>query len=303
MDVVTISSDEASTDNLPSSSTEFIDDSSSLTSVEVVGTPNSWKRPSPKRRRTKRVRRPPCNECRQRHDEVQTRAEPHPDFEPEAKVILHPRLEVKNTDQERPVLHITGFEVFDKMGHLVQLASGLIERGRDIFISGFVKPVFDSDPDSGVGGIGVDLAGPIQEWWVTGFREEEQDAVGVSTRKADYYLRKPSQNYRSYMLDLKTKIMLTKLVMSSVDRAFRERRDMTYEELLEALHEKAPHAGLNFFNEEELLRHTDFIVEQVSVTFSCNVVAPIVVAPIVVAPIVVATNLVATNLVATASDG
>ena len=54
-------------------------------------------------------------------------------------------------------------------------------------------------------------AGPVVEWWVTGFDGGDRHIVGISTAVADYYLNEPSETYAPFMVDLNRKAWITKV--------------------------------------------------------------------------------------------
>lgn len=60
------------------------------------------------------------------------------------------------------------FSVYDKEGHLCPFDGGLIERDVLLYISGYIKPIYEDDPTA-EGGIAVKDVGPINEWWISGF--------------------------------------------------------------------------------------------------------------------------------------
>lgn len=53
--------------------------------------------------------------------------------------------------------------IYDKSGHFCTFDEGLIEKGVDLFASGFVKQIDDDDPSTNTG-IPVINIGPIDEW-------------------------------------------------------------------------------------------------------------------------------------------
>ena len=60
------------------------------------------------------------------------------------------------------------FSVYDKQGHLCPFDGGLIERNALLFFSGYLKPIYDENPDI-EGGVPAKEMGPINEWWISGF--------------------------------------------------------------------------------------------------------------------------------------
>ena len=58
--------------------------------------------------------------------------------------------------------------MYDKEGHLCPFDGGLIERNVLLYISGYLKPIYEENPNA-EGGIPAKDIGPINEWWTTGF--------------------------------------------------------------------------------------------------------------------------------------
>ncbi len=56
----------------------------------------------------------------------------------------------------------------------------LIEKNKEVFFSGYIKPVFDEDPGP-EGGVAAAKGGPVNSWWVAGFDETNVALVGIST--------------------------------------------------------------------------------------------------------------------------
>ncbi len=51
---------------------------------------------------------------------------------------------------ERPQHKITNYAIYDKLGHLCDFDSGLIEKNKELYFSGYVKPIYDEN--SGIEG-------------------------------------------------------------------------------------------------------------------------------------------------------
>ncbi len=83
---------------------------------------------------------------------------------------------------DRHSLYLTGFDIYDERGHLVDLTSGLVEDGELVFFTGTVKPVCARDPDDpGSEGRTVIKGGRITCWWFTGHKEGDTPTIGIST--------------------------------------------------------------------------------------------------------------------------
>ncbi|NWQ72356.1 DNMT1 methyltransferase, partial [Neopipo cinnamomea] len=103
--------------------------------------------------------------------------------------------------------------------------------------------------------------GPINAWWITGFDGGEKALIGFSTAFADYILMEPSEEYAPTFALMQEKIYMSKIVVEFLQN----NRDVSYEDLLNKIETTVPPAGLNFnrFTEDSLLRHAQFVVEQV----------------------------------------
>ncbi|NXC91930.1 DNMT1 methyltransferase, partial [Cercotrichas coryphoeus] len=103
--------------------------------------------------------------------------------------------------------------------------------------------------------------GPINAWWITGFDGGEKALIGFSTAFADYILMEPSEEYAPTFALMQEKIYMSKIVVEFLQN----NRHVSYEDLLNKIETTVPPAGLNFnrFTEDSLLRHAQFVVEQV----------------------------------------
>ncbi|KAK9745054.1 Cytosine specific DNA methyltransferase replication foci domain [Popillia japonica] len=170
------------------------------------------------------------------------------------KLMLFNGNEDVDEHDERPTNKITHFSVYDMNGHLCPFDTGLIEQNKLLYFSGYVKPVYDENslPDNG---IPTKDMGPINEWYVSGFDGGEKAVVGFSTAYGEYYLMEPSPEYQPLMKVVNQKIALSKLVIEFLlDEAW---QNPTYEDLLQKL------AMTEELNEEILLRHAQFVCDQV----------------------------------------
>jgi hypothetical protein len=140
-----------------------------------------------------------CRHCRQRLVGIQV----CPKFPPaaastsEEEALRHPNIYVEGasgTEDKHQAL-ITHYALHDREGHLVNLTWGLVEEGKTVYFSGYVKGVFDGDPNTTENGVAVARGGPVTQFWSTGYEEGEQHVIGISTDRADYYLKKPCDEY------------------------------------------------------------------------------------------------------------
>ncbi|KAL0197074.1 hypothetical protein M9458_005614, partial [Cirrhinus mrigala] len=150
--------------------------------------------------------------------------------------------------------------VYDKRGHLCPFDSGLIEKNVELYFSCAVKPIYDDNPCMD-GGVPAKKLGPINAWWITGFDGGEKALIGFTTAFADYILMDPSEEYSPIFALMQEKIYMSKIVVEFLQK----NQDATYEDLLNKIETTVPPAGLNFnrFTEDTLLRHAQFVVEQV----------------------------------------
>ncbi|XP_065183686.1 DNA (cytosine-5)-methyltransferase 1-like [Sycon ciliatum] len=159
---------------------------------------------------------------------------------------------------ETPSHRLTDFTVYDKQGHVCPFDGGLIERNVELFFSGVVKPIYDDTTDVSVGVLTARL-GPIDVWWTAGFDGGDSALIGFSTAYADYYLTAPSKEYEHIMSLMVEKIYMSKLVIEFLE----ENPHESYEDLVDMIQFSTPPKGCNKFSEDTLLRHAQFVVEQV----------------------------------------
>ncbi|XP_051825328.1 DNA (cytosine-5)-methyltransferase 1-like [Antechinus flavipes] len=159
-----------------------------------------------------------------------------------------------------PQHKITCFSIYDKLGHLCPFDTGLVEKNIELFFSGVVKPIYDEN-SSPEGGIIAKRLGPINGWWITGYDRGDKALIGLTTAFADYILVEPSKEYAAIFCLMHEKIYLSKKVVEFLH----ENTEATYEELIQNIESNIPPPGLNFsqFTEDSLLRHSQFIVDQV----------------------------------------
>uniref|UniRef100_A0A8C3QTV2 DNA (cytosine-5)-methyltransferase 1 n=1 Tax=Cyanoderma ruficeps TaxID=181631 RepID=A0A8C3QTV2_9PASS len=139
--------------------------------------------------------------------------------------------------EDLPQHKVTSFSVYDKRGHLCPFDTGLIERNIELYFSGVVKPIYDDNPCLD-GGVRAKKLGPINAWWITGFDGGEKALIGFSTGEEGLW-GEFGGGFRRF---LGWFWVIWGFFWTTV-----------------------PPAGLNFnrFTEDSLLRHAQFVVEQV----------------------------------------
>ncbi|CAK8688847.1 unnamed protein product [Clavelina lepadiformis] len=203
-----------------------------------------------------------CRECKQLLEDIALYPGDPSGAEEEFVVLTHDSLSVfvGNEDTGRPQHKITDFCVYDKNTHLCSFDAGLIEKNIELYFSGVVKPVYDEDSstDNGVPG---KRFGPINEWWTAGFDGGERALVGFSTAFAEYFLMEPAAIYQNYWTNLQEKIYMSKNVIEFLS----DNPAAVYEDLVNRIQTAIPPASLAIakFTEDSLLRHAQFVVEQV----------------------------------------
>ncbi|XP_078007936.1 DNA (cytosine-5)-methyltransferase 1-like [Phascolarctos cinereus] len=177
-----------------------------------------------------------------------------------------------------PQHKITCFSVYDTVGHLCPFDTGLVEKNIELYFSGVVKPVFTEDPRT-EGGVKAKGLGPINAWWIGGYEGGQKAFIGFTTGFADYILMEPSEEYAPIYSLMHEKMYLSKTIVEFLQT----NTNATYEDLINAIEKTKPPPGLNFsrFTEDSLLRHAQFIVDQVQTYDEARDVdeEPIIVAP------------------------
>uniref|UniRef100_A0A6J0V8B4 DNA (cytosine-5)-methyltransferase n=1 Tax=Pogona vitticeps TaxID=103695 RepID=A0A6J0V8B4_9SAUR len=212
---------------------------------------------------------PKCAECRQYLDDPELKffqGDPD-DALDEPEMLTDERLSIFDANEDGfesyedlPQHKVTSFSVYDRKGHLCPFDTGLIERNIELYFSGAVKPIYDDNPCLD-GGVRARKMGPINAWWITGFDGGERALIGFTTAFADYILMEPSEEYAPIFALMQEKIYMSKIVVEFLQN----NPDVSYEDLLNKIETTVPPAGLNFnrFTEDSLLRHAQFVVEQV----------------------------------------
>lgn len=208
-----------------------------------------------------------CDYCKQKLDDETKLYQGHPNGAVEEQIALtDPKLCLFTGDEsfihesdERPQNKLTYFSVYDKNGHLCAFDTGLIEKNVMLYFSGYMKPIYEEDP-SPEGGVPTKDMGPINEWYVSGFDGGELALIGFNTAFAEYILMEPSEVYAPFMDAVKEKIYMSKLVIEFL----LDEISPTYEDLLNKLQTVVPPKGMTKFTEDALLRHAQFVCDQVS---------------------------------------
>ena len=67
-----------------------------------------------------------------------------------------------------PSYRLTNFTFYDDNNHMVALDSDVMERSKDLYVSGYLKNVTNFDPLVDENAIPVKDIGPLVAWWSTG---------------------------------------------------------------------------------------------------------------------------------------
>ncbi|XP_050512373.1 DNA (cytosine-5)-methyltransferase PliMCI [Diabrotica virgifera virgifera] len=203
-----------------------------------------------------------CNLCKQFSDSVHLYSG-HPNNSNEEFIALtDPKIslftgneEVYN-EEDVPTHQITYFTVYDKNGHLCYFDSGLVEKNVPLYFSGYIKPVYDENPNTDNAIPAHDL-GPIDEWWMAGLDGGENIRVGFTTQYAQYYLMEPSAQYQPIFNKIKEKVKLSKYVIEFISDHHWE--NPKYEDLVENIEGSGEYINI----EDTLMQHAQFICDQV----------------------------------------
>merc|ERR1719370_853945 len=167
-------------------------------------------------------------------------------------------------DDALPQYKLTNYTVYDKEGHIAPFDTGIIDKNKLIYFSGYLKHLTCEDP-SVEDGVPVFDCGPIYSWSSAGFDGGEKALTIFSTGFADYYLMEPSEAYQPFARQVEEKVFLTKHVIEYLTRMrdVELKPDVDYEDLLNHLTTVVPPEGIARLDDEMLLRHADFVVNQV----------------------------------------
>ncbi|KAL4142389.1 hypothetical protein QTP88_004856 [Uroleucon formosanum] len=165
------------------------------------------------------------------------------------------------TDKFNIIQHrLINYSIYDENGHMCSIDSGMMEKNVNLYITGYVKPIYNHSLDI-KGGIACN-AGPILEWWLSSYDGGSQALIGINTEYADYLLIEPHPNYKKYMTSVIEKINLSKIVIEKIlDN--HESDDSTYEDILNYVVTSInPATGITF-SEEDLITHAQFVLDQI----------------------------------------
>lgn len=93
--------------------------------------------------------------------------------------------------------------------------------------------------------------------WISGYDGGEKALVGLSTECAEYFLLEPNSDYAPFMNSVRQKMLLCKIIIEFLTDQFWE--NPTYEDLIQRLQS----SGHPDMTEETLIRHANFICDQV----------------------------------------
>ncbi|XP_028404801.1 DNA (cytosine-5)-methyltransferase 1-like isoform X2 [Dendronephthya gigantea] len=184
----------------------------------------------------------------------------------ECTMLADPKLSLFTDEEEMcgsyevdtPQHRITQFSVYDKRNHLCPFDTGLIEKSKKLFLSGYVKPIYDDNCDAN-GGIPTKDIGPIEEWWITGFDGGNDVIIGLSTELAEYVLMAPSEEYSFIMDATMEKAYISKIVIEFI----LENPETSYENLLNTIQTSVLPNRNTTITEHMLFKNAQFLVEQV----------------------------------------
>ncbi|KAL4142386.1 hypothetical protein QTP88_004853 [Uroleucon formosanum] len=180
---------------------------------------------------------------------------------PECIVLTNEILANIYTDNDDGVQHnLTNYSIYDENGHMCSIDSGVMERNVTIYMTGYVKPIYDNSP-SIEEGIPAMALGPILEWWLSSYDGGTQALIGINTEYADYLLIEPHPRYKKYMTSVTEKIHLSREVIKNILSS--EYDDPTYEDILNCIINSVNPATGNKFTEEDLISHAQFVLNQV----------------------------------------
>lgn len=158
-------------------------------------------------------------------------------------------------------MQITKFSIYDKEGHLCPFDSGLIEKNILLYFSGYIKPIYEDNPTA-LNGIPAKDLGPINEWWISGFDGGQKALLGVTTAYCEYYLMEPSDEYKPLMKSIEEKMYLSKIIIEYLIN--NKMQNPKYEDLLNHVQNCSLPENLSRITEDTLLKHAQFICDQVT---------------------------------------
>ena len=157
-----------------------------------------------------------CKECLQKTEDNSNLVmyDTHPDQAVEEFIaVTDDRLRITMDEEDlmsTPQYKITNFTMYCCKGHCVRLDTGLIEKSKEVWMSGYLKCLISDDPGYGESSREFSLAvkdiGPLYAWWNSGFDGGEIALSGVSTTTAEYYLMEPSELYKPVFSAVQEKV-------------------------------------------------------------------------------------------------
>ena len=134
----------------------------------------------------------------------------------------------------------------------------MLTRNEEIHFAGYLKCLTDDNP-SPDSGVAVMDAGPLTEWWISGYGEGHNVTLGVSTETGHYYLTAPNEVYAPFFDKIKAKALLSKVVVDALMDAREEQKTLEYEDLLAAIETAEVPEGLSPLTNEMLVNNISFI--------------------------------------------
>jgi len=183
------------------------------------------------------------------------------DAEPECIVLTNDVLANIFTDNFNIIQHsLINYSIYDENGHMCSIDSGIMERNVKLYITGYMKPIYNRSLNIEDGF--ASMAGPILEWWLSSYDGGTQALIGINTEYADYLLIEPHPSYKKYMTSVIEKINLSKIVIEKM-LDDHESDDPSYEDILNYVVTSINPATGNKFSEEDLITHAQFVLDQV----------------------------------------
>ena len=161
-----------------------------------------------------------CNECLQKTEDNSNLVmyDTHPDQAvEEVMAVFDDKLRIVMDEEDlmmsTPQYKITNFNLYCSNGHCVRLDTNLIEKNKEVWMSGYLKCLISEDPgygeSSGEYSRAVKDIGPLYSWWNSGFDGGEIALSGVSSPFAEYYLVEPSEIYKPIFTAVQEKVNIS----------------------------------------------------------------------------------------------
>ena len=194
---------------------------------DKLPSPKKKNKPKSKGQQSIKAKKPKvsrCNECLQKTEDNSNLImyECHPDQAVEEIVaVTDDQLRITMDEEDLlsfPQYKITNFTLYCKEGHCVRIDTGLIEKNKEVFMSGYLKSLISEDTgygeSSGEYSRAVKDIGPLYAWWNAGFDGGEIALSGVSTPIAEYYLMEASEIYKPIFTSVQEKVNIISLLNS-----------------------------------------------------------------------------------------